>query len=280
VLEVPLAREDHRRSRLVHHLECFLVDRPGIAEFRTDVADVARQSAEAQFADVLRRLKLDVTLACVDVLEAKVKLQLAQDNLHSLERLVELNERRLAGGAIPPLEVTRSKVAMLQYRGSVKTAELALVEARLKLLPLLGRQPDSAPFDIVEPLGTAPAAVKPDLAALQAAARASRPDLLALRREEARTQADLRLQSPDRPVRFRVQGDGGKLPAPTATPLAVVLTDLINRHDSGVIQLGGGLAISYDGLKSSDASSSDYGMKEYCADVVEAISAGSPPMRS
>ena len=35
------------------------------------------------------------------------------------------------------------------------------------------------------------------------------------------------LQSPDRPVRFRVQGDGGKLPAPTATPLAVVLTELL-----------------------------------------------------
>jgi two-component sensor histidine kinase len=35
------------------------------------------------------------------------------------------------------------------------------------------------------------------------------------------------LQSPDRPVRFRVQGDGGKLPAVVATPLAVVLTELL-----------------------------------------------------
>jgi two-component sensor histidine kinase len=35
------------------------------------------------------------------------------------------------------------------------------------------------------------------------------------------------LQSPDRPIRFRVQGDGGKLPAAVATPLAVVLTELL-----------------------------------------------------
>ena len=35
------------------------------------------------------------------------------------------------------------------------------------------------------------------------------------------------LQSPDRPVRFRVEGDGGKLPAGMATPLAVVLTELL-----------------------------------------------------
>jgi arginine decarboxylase len=40
----------------------------------------------------------------------------------------------------------------------------------------------------------------------------------------------------------------------------------------GILDLGGGLAISYDGLQVSSASSSDYGMKEYCADVIEAIS--------
>ncbi len=39
----------------------------------------------------------------------------------------------------------------------------------------------------------------------------------------------------------------------------------------GILDLGGGLAISYDGLKSAEASSADYGMKEYCADVIEAI---------
>jgi two-component sensor histidine kinase len=35
------------------------------------------------------------------------------------------------------------------------------------------------------------------------------------------------LQSPDRPVRFRVEGDGGKLPSGVATSLAVVLTELL-----------------------------------------------------
>jgi two-component sensor histidine kinase len=39
--------------------------------------------------------------------------------------------------------------------------------------------------------------------------------------------AEESLQSPDRPVRFRVVGDGGKLPAAVATPLAVVLTELL-----------------------------------------------------
>jgi cobalt-zinc-cadmium efflux system outer membrane protein len=163
-------------------------------ELRAEVADSVKRVAEAQFADAVRRLKLDVTLASIDVLEAKAKLQLARDNLQTLERLVQLNERRLTSGAIPPLEVTRSRVAMLQYRGNVNTAQLALTQARLKLLPMLGRHPDEAPVDIEDRLGIPPAEASPDLAGLQRLARTTRPDLQAVQREQARTQADLRLQ--------------------------------------------------------------------------------------
>lgn len=42
------------------------------------------------------------------------------------------------------------------------------------------------------------------------------------------------LQSPDRPVKFSVQGDGGRLPATIATPLSVVLIELLqNAVDHG-----------------------------------------------
>jgi len=42
------------------------------------------------------------------------------------------------------------------------------------------------------------------------------------------------LQSPDRPVSFTVSGDGGRLPAHIATPLSVVLTELLqNAVDHG-----------------------------------------------
>ena len=50
------------------------------------------------------------------------------------------------------------------------------------------------------------------------------------------------LQSPDRPVRFTVSGTGGRIPARTATPLSVVLTELLqNAIDHGFPEgLGGG----------------------------------------
>lgn len=52
------------------------------------------------------------------------------------------------------------------------------------------------------------------------------------------------LQSPDRPVRFAVQGDGGRIPAAIATPLSVVLTELLqNAVDHGFPEGSGGGAV-------------------------------------
>ncbi len=171
---------------------------------RLDVAGYNKQVADAQLTDAVRRLKLDVTLSCVDVLEAKAKLELARDNLQTLERLVDLNSRRLDSGAIAPLEVTRSRVAMLQYRANVRAAELALVQARLKLNPLLGIRAGEPPVDIEDQLSVPPRAEGPSLEALQGGARAARPDLRAGRLDQSRSQADLRLQLAQAKVDYTV----------------------------------------------------------------------------
>jgi cobalt-zinc-cadmium efflux system outer membrane protein len=93
--------------------------------------------------------------------------------------------------------------------------QLAVSEARLKLLPLLGRQPDDVPVDIDDPLGITPSEA-PALPALQQAAQ-TRPDLLALRTDQARSVADLRLEQAQGKVDYtlgaeyrREQGVNGK----------------------------------------------------------------------
>ncbi len=51
------------------------------------------------------------------------------------------------------------------------------------------------------------------------------------------------VQSPDRPVRFRVEGDAGRVPARVATPLAVVLAELLqNAVDHAFPEEGADLA--------------------------------------
>jgi two-component sensor histidine kinase len=53
------------------------------------------------------------------------------------------------------------------------------------------------------------------------------------------------LQSPDRPIRFTVQGDGGRIPATIATPLSVVLTELLqNAVDHGFPEGSGGGSVT------------------------------------
>ncbi|MDB0005664.1 sensor histidine kinase [Ilumatobacteraceae bacterium] len=55
------------------------------------------------------------------------------------------------------------------------------------------------------------------------------------------------LQSPDRPVRFTVMGDGGRIPARIATPLSVVLTELLQNaveHAFGDGGAGGDVVVN------------------------------------
>ncbi len=55
------------------------------------------------------------------------------------------------------------------------------------------------------------------------------------------------LQSPDRPIRFSVRGDGGRIPAAIATPLSVVLTELLqNAVDHGFPEGSGGGSVVVD----------------------------------
>jgi len=163
-------------------------------QLRLETASYSKKIVAARIADSIRRIRLDVTLACIDLMESKARLALANENLASLEGIVQLNTTRAGAGAIAPVELTRSRVAMLQFRSAVRTAELALVTARIKLQTLLGRKPGDSSIDVAGEMRAAPPMLIPDLAQIQASAVASRPDLEAIRLEQARSQADLRLQ--------------------------------------------------------------------------------------
>jgi len=69
-----------------------------------------------------------------------------------------------------------------------------VVQARVRLMPLIGRTADQAPIDVDGELSIMPAANAPTLATLQQLAKDARPDLNALRQDQARSQADLKLQ--------------------------------------------------------------------------------------
>jgi cobalt-zinc-cadmium efflux system outer membrane protein len=106
---------------------------------------------------------------------------------------------------------------MLQFRNSVKTAELALAIARIRLQALLGRRPGVGIVDITGDIKVPLPPRGPDLPSIEQTALASRPDLRLVQLDQARSQADLRLQIAQGKVDYtfgaeyrRQQGINGK----------------------------------------------------------------------
>jgi outer membrane protein, heavy metal efflux system len=168
------------------------LERGGKRERRIDFATASKALAEAQFADAVRTLRADVTLACVDVLAARATRALVADNLRSFEDLARVNRARVTAGSLAPVESTRSEVARLQFRSTAVRADLEVATALTRLRTLLGRSATD-PLDIADDLRV-PATIAPELTAVQQLALSTRPDLRSLELGQARTLADLRLQ--------------------------------------------------------------------------------------
>jgi len=168
------------------------IERGGKRERRMDLATASKALAEAQFADAVRTLRADVTLACIDVLAARATRALVADNLRAFEDLARVNRARVTAGSLAPVESTRSEVARLQFRSTAVRADLDLATALARLRTLLGHAATD-PLDVGDNLRIA-AAAAPDLTAVQQLALVTRPDLRSLELGQARTLADLRLQ--------------------------------------------------------------------------------------
>ncbi|MBI3491416.1 MAG: TolC family protein [Acidobacteria bacterium] len=169
------------------------LERGGKREARMALASVVKSAADAHFADAIRTLRQDVTMACVDVIAADATRTLLADTLRTFEDLARVNRARVAAGSIAPFESTRSEVAMLQFRATVVRVDLDLASATARLRTLLGRPP-GAPLAITDRLSTDRTEPAPDPTRLEAVAFDARPDLKAMQFAQARSTADLRLQ--------------------------------------------------------------------------------------
>jgi cobalt-zinc-cadmium efflux system outer membrane protein len=195
----------------------FPIERGGKRKLRVATANYAKEIAEARLLDAIRKLKLDVTLESIQVIQAKANLALAVDNLRTFEELVQTNTVRVNAGSISPLDLTRSQVAMLQFRSSVKRAQLALLTTKTRLQNILGRRTPVDDFDVLGDLKVPLHTFGLELDSLQSAALDARPDIRALDLDQARSQSELRLQLAQAKVDYalgteyrRQQGVNGK----------------------------------------------------------------------
>ncbi len=170
----------------------YLIERGRKRQERIAVAEAAKAVSQLELLNRTRTLILDVQNGFTEVLLAKENLALARASLEAFNRIVTINRTRVDSGDLPKVELVRSQVAALQFRNQVRQSELRLRIAKNGLQALMGRTVFAPDFDITGGLRrdrlTLP---QPEI--LQAAL-AARPDLDALRRDQARSQAEVRLQ--------------------------------------------------------------------------------------
>ena len=170
----------------------FVLERGGKREARISVAETSRDVAKLNLLNTTRGLVLDVQNAFIDVLQAKDNAALARENLAAFQGIVTVNQTRVAAGDLSKVELVRTQVAALQFQSALRQAESKLRIAINKLQLLIGRAVPSPTFDVVGDLQRAGPPL--ELPQLTSQALQMRPDVLALRRDQARSQAELRSQ--------------------------------------------------------------------------------------
>ena len=180
----------------------FLLERGGKRERRIEVAQSVREVTQLQLLNTTRTLVLDVQNAFVDVQQAKDNLALARENLQVFQNIVEVNTARVRAGDLAKVELVRTQVAALQFQTAVRLAESKLKVAGNRLQGLMGRTTPSPSFDVLGPMrrDTDPVVLE----TVSAQALQLRPDLLALRRDQARSQSEIRSQLAQGKVDFTV----------------------------------------------------------------------------
>jgi len=180
------------------------IERGGKREHRLEVAQAAKSVAELQLMNTMRSLVLDVQSACVDVVQARENLALARESLDAFNSLVQVNTERVRTGDLSQVELSRSRLAALQFQNDVRQQQAKLTVAQSHLRTLLGRV-GAGPLDIDGDLRRD--AMPVDRDAVRRLALAQRPDLEALRRDQARSTADVRLQIAQGKVDFTISGE-------------------------------------------------------------------------
>jgi cobalt-zinc-cadmium efflux system outer membrane protein len=152
----------------------------GKRQLRQRVADLTVSTAEAQFADAMRRGLAAVKRLYYDAVLARYNVEVANENRQTFVQLVQFNQTRFDEGAIPEYELIKVRLERMKVDSALRQAELALRQATIRLLERLG-ETSMARRTVAGDLDVIPGV--PILDSLRQIALAERPDIQAAARE-------------------------------------------------------------------------------------------------
>jgi outer membrane protein, heavy metal efflux system len=172
-----------------------LFERGQKRRWRLAVADATTSVTQSQFHDQQRQTVLQVKDAFTNMLAAKAALQVAQDNLDSYRKTVELSKVRLDAGEISKTDFERIDLQLAEFESDYDSAKLDLEQAGDSLQLLMGIEKPSANFDIAGQLQ--PPVITATLPQLEQDALAHRPDYLAAQQSVSLADASVKLANAD-----------------------------------------------------------------------------------
>jgi len=155
----------------------YLIERGKKRQHRLQAARDQTTITKWQVADAERQLTFNVAQQFIAVLLAESTQRLAENDLASYQKTVQISEDRYKAGGLSEGDLLKVKLQMLQFQSDVSAAKLAKVQALAGLRQLVGYDALPEHFDVVGDLAYTP--VKVNLDDLKMAALKDRPDLRA-----------------------------------------------------------------------------------------------------
>ncbi len=168
-----------------------LFERGDKRRWRLDIAHATTDVTQSQYKDVERQTLLAVKQAFTQMLTAKAALQIADDNLTSYRKTVDLSRDRLNAGDISATDFERIDLQLAEFESDYDTAKLNLVQASDQLQLLLGIEKPTDTFDITGTLD--PPTITAPLAQIEQEALQARPDYLAAQQSVRLADSNIKL---------------------------------------------------------------------------------------
>jgi cobalt-zinc-cadmium efflux system outer membrane protein len=145
----------------------------------------------SQYNDQVRQTVLQIKDAFTNMLIAKEALRIAQDNLDSYGKTVDLSNARLDAGDISKTDFERIDLQLAEFESDYDNAKLDLTQSSDSLQLLMGLEKPATPFDITGNIQVADVTIT--LAEAERDALAARPDYLAARQGVTLADANVKL---------------------------------------------------------------------------------------
>ncbi len=168
-----------------------LFERGQKRRWRLTSARVTTQVNEEQYHDLERQTVLAVKQAFTNMALAKMALHLADSNLTSYRKTVDLSRVRLQAGAINQTDFDRIDLQMAAFESDYSNAHVNLIQSSDQLQQLLGIEHPRRSFDIVGTLE--PPVLNLSLPELEQKALTARPDYLAAQKSILVADANVKL---------------------------------------------------------------------------------------